>query len=79
MAQTYILEAGDYYLTAAHDAHDAVNNVLAAKGYTTANGMTANGNADFTYHYTNDVTDTETYSISAVTGEKITNSWILPT
>ena len=73
MAQTYILEAGDYYLTAAHDAHDAVNNVLAAKGYTTANGMTANGNADFTYHYTNDVTDTETYSISAVTGEKITN------
>lgn len=73
VAQTYILEAGDYYLTAAHDAHDAVNNVLAAKGYTTANGMTANGNADFTYHYTNDVTDTETYSISAVTGEKITN------
>ena len=32
-AKTYILEAGDYYLTAAHDAHEAVNNVLAARVY----------------------------------------------
>ncbi len=30
-AKTYILDAGDYYLTAAKDAHDAVNNILAAK------------------------------------------------
>ena len=41
-----ILDAGDYYLTAAHDSHDAINNVLAAKGYTVENGMTADGNAD---------------------------------
>lgn len=39
-AKTYILDAGDYYLTAAKNAHDAVNNVLAVKGYTKANGMT---------------------------------------
>lgn len=32
-AGTYILDAGDYYLTAAADAHNAVNNILAAKGY----------------------------------------------
>ena len=33
-AGTYILDAGDYYLTVATDAHNAVNNILAAKGYT---------------------------------------------
>ena len=31
--KTYILEAGDYYLSVGLDAHDAVNNILAAKGY----------------------------------------------
>ena len=35
-AGTYILDAGDYYFTAATDAHNAVNNILAAKGYTVA-------------------------------------------
>jgi beta-glucosidase len=44
-AGTYILDAGNYYLTAATDAHNAVNNVLAAKGYTTADGMDAKGEA----------------------------------
>ena len=33
-AGTYILDDGDYYLTVATDAHNAVNNTLAAKGYT---------------------------------------------
>ena len=33
---TYILEAGSYYLTAARDSHDAVNNFLAYKGTTQA-------------------------------------------
>ena len=30
-AGTYILDAGDYYLTAAHNAHEAIDNILAAK------------------------------------------------
>lgn len=72
-AQTYILEAGDYYLTAARNAHDAVNNVLSAKGYTVSNGMTADGQSEFVFHYGQAATDAETYSISAVTGNKITN------
>ena len=72
-AQTYVLDAGDYYLTVGKDAHDALNNVLAAKGYTTANGMTADGNAEFTFLYNNEKLDTETYSVSSATGEKITN------
>ena len=29
---TYIVDAGDYYFTVGADAHDAVNNILAAKG-----------------------------------------------
>jgi len=33
----YVLVAGDYYLTAAADAHQAVNNILAAKDYTPEN------------------------------------------
>lgn len=33
-AKTYVLMDGDYYLTVADGAHDAVNNILAAKGYT---------------------------------------------
>lgn len=42
-AKTYILDAGDYYFTAAAGAHEAVNNILAAQGKTTANGMDAAG------------------------------------
>lgn len=42
-AKTYILDAGDYYFTAAAGAHDAVNNILAAQGKTVADGMDAAG------------------------------------
>ena len=74
-AKTYILDAGDYYLTAAHDSHDAINNVLAAKGYTVENGMTADGNADMAWNYNVASLDKDTYSVSAVTGEAITNQF----
>lgn len=43
---TYILEAGDYYLATGENAHDALNNILAAKGKTVADGMTAAGDSD---------------------------------
>ena len=74
-AQTYILDAGDYYLTAANNAHAAVNNILAAKGYTTADGMTADGNTEMVYTYNVENLDTETYSVSSVTGYEITNQF----
>ncbi|MBO5711846.1 MAG: glycoside hydrolase family 3 protein [Acholeplasmatales bacterium] len=64
---TYILEAGDYYLTCATDAHNAVNNILAKKGNTvssTQNRMDAEGNSDLVVKYTNDTLDVETYSKS---------------
>ena len=37
VAATYIVENGDYYLTAATDSHNAINNILTKKGYSTAN------------------------------------------
>ena len=44
----YILDAGSYYFTIASDAHEAANNVLAAKGYTEADGMTDSGATSLT-------------------------------
>ncbi len=70
--KTYILDEGDYYLTAAKNAHDAVNNVLAAKGYTPANGMDAAGDDSLTYHTTL-AFDSTTYAKSEGTGETVTN------
>ena len=72
-AKTYILDAGDYYFTVANGSHEAVNNVLAAKGYTTADGMTADGSADMTWKWTVDALDTEIFSTSRATGNAITN------
>ena len=74
-AKTYILDAGDYYITAAANSHDAVNNVLAAKGYTTADGMTAEGDDSFTDVYTVAQMDVDTYSVDSATGVTITNQF----
>lgn len=62
---TYIVEAGDYYLTAAANAHAAANNILAAKG------AAVDGSADFTALYTQAATDTKTYA-TAETGAAVT-------
>jgi len=64
-AGTYILDAGDYYFTAATDSHNAANNVLAAKGFSTADGkMDAEGNADLVCVWNNPTLDTTTYAVS---------------
>ena len=78
--KTYIREktTGDeaYYITAASDAHAAVNNILAAKGKTPANTngvMDAAGDASLTEKFTFTSDDFETYSVSESTGNPITN------
>lgn len=58
----YILEEGAHYLTIADDAHAAANNILTVKGKTTADGMTADGDASMVY--------TATYSFDATTYAK---------
>ena len=66
-AGTYILDAGDYHFTAATDSHDAVNNVLAAKGFTPKNSdgrMDKAGNKKLVTTWNNPELDTETYAVS---------------
>ena len=72
-AKTYIVDAGDYYFTVAMGSHNAMNNILAAKGYTTADGMDAAGNSELVWKWTNDTLDTTTYARSEATGAEITN------
>ena len=67
-AKTYILDAGDYYFAVGHDAHDALNNILAAKGKTVADGMTAEGDSTMTAEWNNAALDTKTYAVDSTTG-----------
>ncbi len=76
-AGTYVYTPGDYYFTAATNAHDAVNNVLAAKGYspaTTDNRMDAAGDKDFVWTKNYEL-DTQSYSMSSKTGRVISNAF----
>ena len=68
-AKTYILDAGTYYVTAAHDSHDAVNNVLAAKGANVA----GDASRVSTYVPSNTDVDTITYATDTKSGAEITN------
>ena len=72
LAKTYIMDAGDYYFTVASDAHNAVNNILMAKGADTSR-MSGTGDAALTAAWTLDKLDTTTYAVSTYTGNAITN------
>ena len=77
-AKTYVLDAGDYYLTVATDAHNAVNNILSQKK---ADGISVDdskmtGDADKSLVWkTTKEEDKVTYSTSKVTGNSITNQF----
>ena len=71
-AKTYILDAGDYYFTVGTDAHNAVNNILMAKGADPSR-MAGAGDASLTAKWTVQELDTTTYSVSPYTGNSITN------
>ena len=43
---SYVLDEGNYYFAVGNGAHDALNNILAKQGFSTADGMDVNGNAD---------------------------------
>ena len=66
-AKTYILDAGDYRLTVASDAHAAANNFLKK------DGKNVQGNAAMVGTWNNPALDTVTFSKSYQTGEAITN------
>lgn len=72
-AKTYILDEGDYYFAAGENAHDALNHILAAKGYTTKDGMDEDGDESLVYKTTVDEFDDEIYAKSGETGAEIEN------
>jgi beta-glucosidase len=69
--KTYILDAGDYYLAVGNNAHDAANNILAAKGKSVADGMDYDGDAGFAKMFTINELDATTYAVSSVTGNEV--------
>ncbi len=71
-AKTYILDDGDYYFTVANGSHDAINNILTAKGKTTADGLDSEGNQGLVWVWSNPDFDAETFSVS-VAGAQATN------
>ena len=77
-AGTYIMDEGDYYLTIGTDAHDALNNILAAQGHTgmvaAGHKTTSTGNASLVHKWHEDM-DTTTYSVSSATGKPIVNQF----
>lgn len=76
-AGTYIFDDGEYYLVIGRDAHDAVNNVLAAKGFTaeTTDGrMDGGGRAELALSWTQEEFDADTYATSK-NGTEIVNQF----
>ncbi len=77
-AKTYVLDAGNYYLTVATDAHNAVNNILKHKnseGTTVySDKIVGEGDASLVWKTTKEE-DKTTYSVSKVTGNAITNQF----
>lgn len=71
-AKTYITDAGKYYLSLGESAHDALNNVFAAQGKTTKDGLDANGDASKVYSWNWNSFDDKTFSVSD-NGTPITN------
>lgn len=66
--RTYILEAGEYYITAAKNAHEAVNNILSGKGYS---NLVGDGDAAFVQSYTQ--AETQVCDEAAGKDVKVTN------
>ncbi len=69
-AKTYILDEGDYLITAASDAHVAANNFLVYNNITS--GLSGTGDKNFVGSWNNPTFDKTTYATSS-SGEAITN------
>ena len=74
-AKTYIVDEGTYYFAIGDDCHQALNNILAAKGYTTADGMDADGDDSLVGTYEQKKFDNTTYAKDSTTGNEITNQF----
>ncbi len=71
-AETYVIDEGEHFIAAGKNAHDALNNILAAKGFDVASGMDYDGNSSLVWSDEFDFDET-TYSVSGESGEKVEN------
>lgn len=72
----YVFDPGEYYFAIGTDAHDALNNVLAARGVTgmfDAEGNPVEGDASKTHKDGLASLDNTTYAVSPYTGEVVSN------
>ena len=70
------MENGDYYIALGSDAHDALNNILKAKGKSGMvdhNGVSVVGNEKNVYGWTVGATDNTSYMYSEYTKNKVSN------
>lgn len=76
-AKTYILDAGEYYITAGKNAHDAINNILSAKAASYTDKITEEGNAGMVSVYTpaNPDVDAAKYAKDTYSNVDITNQF----
>lgn len=79
-AKTFIVDNGDYYFAIGDNSHDALNNIIAAKGVSAEQKarMVGEGNASKTYKWTwsdgnFEGVDNRTFSVSATGDVNITN------
>lgn len=76
-AKGYIRSAGTYYLAIGDDAHDALNNILAAKGargMVAVDGSSTSGDASKVYSWSTSDVDTSRYAMSRyVDSQQVTN------
>lgn len=72
-AKTFILDPGDYYFAIGDSAHDALNNVLTAQGYSTTAGMTYAGKANKTYKWTISGSNADKIFAASKAGVEVTN------
>lgn len=69
--KTYVLDAGDYYFAIGNGAHEAINNILAAKGKTVDDGMDQDGDADKAGKY--ELEEKRLVSTDKYSGNEVTN------
>lgn len=75
----YVFDSGDYYFSVGNDAHDALNNILAAKGVTEnlidEKGNVVAADAELTRKHQLAETDNTTHAKSKATGEIVCNAF----
>lgn len=69
----YILDTGTYYLTAAKNSHDAVNNILEAKNKANKDRMIGTGDASLVKNIEIDANRTSSYKYWTLGGAEVTN------